>query len=309
MLSKYSFIQAIVILFVCFFNVNIVAQNYEITFNGIGESVTVDSVYVENLTQNIDTTISGNDTLLLNVSTGVDEIHEGLQGKLRVFPNPTQDYSKIIIETNKIGNTIFTIHDISGRTVFSQKYLLKKGCNLLTINGLTSGVYTLTAEQDNDVFTSKIICTNSASGNISLDYNENIPATLSNKSLKSIKSTAYMQYNNGDLLKLTGKADNHRTIIMLKPLQSQETIFNFKTCRDNDSINYAITQIGDRWWMAENLNVGVIKSSYSSQMNNLTIEKYCYNDDEANCDIYGGLYQWYEMMNYQPADNGDYGLT
>ncbi len=32
--------------------------------------------------------------------------------------------------------------------------------------------------------------------------------------------------------------------------------------------------------------------------NNSIIEKYCYNNSTANCDIYGGLYQWNEMMQY-----------
>ena len=32
--------------------------------------------------------------------------------------------------------------------------------------------------------------------------------------------------------------------------------------------------------------------------NNSTIEKYCYDNDSVNCEIYGGLYQWDEMMQY-----------
>ncbi len=31
---------------------------------------------------------------------------------------------------------------------------------------------------------------------------------------------------------------------------------------------------------------------------NGVIEKYCYNNLEANCDVWGGLYQWDEMMLY-----------
>ncbi len=31
---------------------------------------------------------------------------------------------------------------------------------------------------------------------------------------------------------------------------------------------------------------------------NGVIEKYCYNDDQNNCNIYGGLYTWNEMMQY-----------
>ena len=35
-----------------------------------------------------------------------------------------------------------------------------------------------------------------------------------------------------------------------------------------------------------------------SQTNNSIIEKYCYNDSVANCETYGGLYQWDEAMQY-----------
>ena len=39
-------------------------------------------------------------------------------------------------------------------------------------------------------------------------------------------------------------------------------------------------------------------NSHASQTNNNIIEKYCFNNDPLNCAIYGGLYQWDEMMNY-----------
>jgi uncharacterized protein (TIGR02145 family) len=35
-----------------------------------------------------------------------------------------------------------------------------------------------------------------------------------------------------------------------------------------------------------------------NQINNGIIEKYCYNNDVNNCNIYGGLYQWDEAMQY-----------
>jgi len=34
-------------------------------------------------------------------------------------------------------------------------------------------------------------------------------------------------------------------------------------------------------------------------------EKWCYNNVDANCDTYGGLYQWDEAMNYASAINCD----
>jgi len=61
---------------------------------------------------------------------------------------------------------------------------------------------------------------------------------------------------------------------------------------------YSTVQIGTQCWMAQNLNIGIMIAGTISQTNNGTIEKYCYNNLESNCDVYGGLYQWDEMMQY-----------
>ncbi len=65
---------------------------------------------------------------------------------------------------------------------------------------------------------------------------------------------------------------------------------------------YKTILIGNVCWMAENLNVGVMINGAQNQTDNDTIEKYCYNDQEANCDVYGGLYQWNELMQYSTEE-------
>lgn len=61
---------------------------------------------------------------------------------------------------------------------------------------------------------------------------------------------------------------------------------------------YHTVQIGNQCWLKENLDVGIIiKDSYNQNDNNI-IEKYCIDNDTANCRIYGGLYQWNEAMQY-----------
>ena len=62
--------------------------------------------------------------------------------------------------------------------------------------------------------------------------------------------------------------------------------------------NYSTIQIGTQCWFKENLNIGTRIYSGQQQTDNGIIEKYCYNDFESNCDIYGGLYQWDELMQY-----------
>ena len=48
--------------------------------------------------------------------------------------------------------------------------------------------------------------------------------------------------------------------------------------------------------MAENLNIGEMVAGDKDQADDSKVERYCYNNDTINCDRYGGLYQWAEMM-------------
>ena len=48
--------------------------------------------------------------------------------------------------------------------------------------------------------------------------------------------------------------------------------------------------------MAENFNIGEMVDGEEDQNNDSKIERYCYDNDTTNCDKYGGLYQWSEMM-------------
>lgn len=62
--------------------------------------------------------------------------------------------------------------------------------------------------------------------------------------------------------------------------------------------DYGTVLIGAQCWMAENLNIGTLLDGNLESHNNNVIEKYCYNNEPENCEIYGGLYSWMEMMGY-----------
>ena len=61
---------------------------------------------------------------------------------------------------------------------------------------------------------------------------------------------------------------------------------------------YNTVLIGSQCWFKENLNVGTRINGSQDQTNNGIKEKYCYADLESNCNVYGGLYQWDELMQY-----------
>jgi len=60
--------------------------------------------------------------------------------------------------------------------------------------------------------------------------------------------------------------------------------------------------INGQVWMAKNVDVGDRIDAGIAQTDNSTIEKYCYDNDPANCTTYGGLYQWDEMMQYSTTE-------
>jgi len=65
-----------------------------------------------------------------------------------------------------------------------------------------------------------------------------------------------------------------------------------------DGKTYRMVIIGTQVWMAQNLNFGNMIGGDRTMRDDRVNTKYCYNDKETNCDVYGGLYQWGEAMQY-----------
>lgn len=92
----------------------------------------------------------------------------------------------------------------------------------------------------------------------------------------------------------------------------------YLTDTNTNSTSYSITEnsspafvipiptvtIRNQVWMQYNLDVGSEITGATAQTNNSIVEKWCYNDDPANCSTYGGLYSWDETMNYSTEEGG-----
>ncbi|MEI7498899.1 MAG: FISUMP domain-containing protein [Bacteroidota bacterium] len=278
------------------------AQDYLISFTGAGATTEVGTVKVDNLTSGATLTLNGGDILHLTSTVGISNPATD-NGTIRVYPNPMTDRSTLTFVAPDGGNADICIVDLAGKTLIQTSTILSPGTHSFHVSGIKQGMYFVKVTGKNYFYSTKLISQSNLQSEVRVEYISTINSTASN-ALKSISATIDMPYANGDQLLFKGISGIYSTLVPDVPVTSKTITFNFAACTDADGNNYATVQIGTlksgkQTWMAENLNVGVrIDAGTLDQTNNNIIEKYCYNNDEANCAIYGGLYQWNEMMQY-----------
>lgn len=96
----------------------IIGQNIQITFTGKGESTVVDSVTATNLYTNQSVTLPGNETLILEQSSGIIGLEKNPM-QLKLFPNPFDNTSTLTFNQSEPGKV-----QISASIYF---YTLKAG--------------------------------------------------------------------------------------------------------------------------------------------------------------------------------------
>lgn len=128
---------------------------------------------------------------------------------------------------------------------------------------------------------------------------------------KSQKAITDFIFNPGDQLRYTGYAKTVNEVNgsdVIKDAPQTDSLYMFEItegipCPGIPTVNYEgqiynTVLIGSQCWLKENMNVGTMINGIDDMEDNGIIEKYCYDNDHANCDIYGGLYQWDEVMQY-----------
>jgi uncharacterized protein (TIGR02145 family) len=307
--------KKVTVLFLTIFTVaGLYSQNYEIDFAGTGDTTVVDSVIVENLNQGISLTLKGNDVLKLNIT--LSGIHNNALdiNTLKVYPNPMTDQAKIQFFTNKSGNVLVAVYDISGRCVLQSNMFLHPGMHSYRVTGLNQGMYIVRINEQSSFYSAKLISRSRLNGEAEIDYVSSDDA-ISNQThtnqLKSTASTIEMEYKEGDWLKLTGISGNYSTVLTDVPTGDTTITFDFMDCTDADDNHYSVVTIGAQTWMAENLattryndSTAIPLVTDSAAWSLLITPAYCWfdNDSAAHKSIYGALYNWFAM---DTAHNGD----
>jgi uncharacterized protein (TIGR02145 family) len=287
----------LIILFVsCFCTLK--AQSYQISFTCSGESTTLDSVSVLNLTQCTSLTVSGSDTLHLFGTGGVSD-KTAFNSGLKIYPNPMDQMCNIEFYNSKYGEVSIEIYDVTGEIKIQRSEKALSGKQTFSISGLEKGVYVINIITSENKITDRIISINENPQGVSLIKTENNNHFSSDRTVyKKTKSLSQMQYNDGERLLLKGISGDFSRVITLIPDQSQTVDFVLVKCFDGDNNSYPVVTIGNQTWMAENLKTTKYNNGDSIPYNiGVSSPAYCwYNNNYTTYgSIYGALYSWYTV--------------
>ena len=288
--------KVILFIFLAVVFLKIQAQDYLVSFTGTGDTAVVSTVKVDNLTSGTTVTLNGGDILHLSFNVGINP-HGVANSDMSVYPNPMNGQAILTFTAPENGVASISLFDGSGRNIYQGNAVLSPGNHSFRISGVSRGMYFVKVTGNSYNYSAKLISESNLPRNVAVEQvsSANLPA---DKPLKNTASIIDMQYTTGDRLLFKGISGRYSTVVTDVPASNKTITFSFARCTDNDGNNYPTVKIGEQIWMAENLNVGTRIDGNQEPENNGIIEKYCYENNENNCNVYGGLYKWDEMMQY-----------
>ncbi len=284
----------------------------ELTFTATygGQFVEPDSINIQNMTQGGDTTLfAPNSVLVLDYVTGIGENTQIGTNRFSVsqnFPNPFDGQTSVTLYVPEKELIKISVSDLIGREVANFADILDAGSHSFTFYAGNEKYYLLTAICSNISQSIKMMNFGNGGHQIKLDYQ----GKAESADFKSQKAVSIFGYALGDHLRFIGyfemPAGTGSDVLEDTPQTSKTYEFKILEgipCPGTPNVTYEgqtykTVQIGDQCWFKENLNVGKLVDGSENQTNNGEIEKYCYNNQEDSCNIYGGMYQWNELMDY-----------
>jgi uncharacterized protein (TIGR02145 family) len=247
-------------------------EYYVIDFAGEGNSI--DSIYVENLTQETSVLLAGIDVLYLMLDPVAISNMELGSDNLNIFPNPMEHTTNIEFFNAKQGNVNIGIYCTAGKQIYNYSNVLSKGMHNFSLMGVAAGSYVISVRTETDYFSGILV---------SLKQTESLPIfnhevglnlsstseeteffdpklynTLGNRGIRAI---VFMDYDIGDELKFLGYSEGIESSLIFDSPTNDTTysfVFALFECggsfTDSRDLNiYQTVQIGDQCWMVENL--------------------------------------------------------
>jgi uncharacterized protein (TIGR02145 family) len=292
---------------------------YTITFQG--NNASPETVRIDNLSQNTNLTINGDDVLRLVFNSTDIENNSQSNSNSIIYPNPMHDVSTLKFDNPATGNVTITIFNITGKKITSFSSTIDNGVHSFILSDFPAGsyIYNINTQSNTISGTFNSINNNLSSPSIKLNSEtDNILNKFNSSINKSNKAIVEMNYDIGDFLKITGTAAGFEDAIIYNTPNSDKVFtFNFNAifvCGNTytdprDSTVYNTVQIGNQCWFAENLmylpNVTTVSDSSDIQP---LYYVYGYNGTSvaaakatSNYLNYGVLYNWTAASNSCPT--------
>ncbi|NQU88384.1 MAG: T9SS type A sorting domain-containing protein [Mariniphaga sp.] len=282
---------------------NVQSQEIELTFQATGAATTIDSIKATNMVTGESNTVSGTNTLLLSSISTASRTITGNSGENKIYPNPFNEHAILQYASTEEDNIDIMLINSSGQIVAKSNQNIVPGLNRFNISVNTKGIYLVSIIGEAVITTLKMVCLQNSNNKNQIEYTD-----FSSEVIKEKSNTL----EEGDLFHFMVYSSEFITIIADTPTESKTYDVEFIECKDNDGKSYAVVQIGEQWWMAENLKVTHYRSGEAIpnitdtlEWVNLSSGAYCnYDNDVNNVTTYGRLYNWHALddnRNIAPA--------
>ncbi len=307
----------ILLLLFCWSNETAPGQEAVFTFTGKepGLHRVLDSIRVVNLSSDADTVLYWPDTVLWLEHVGISE-ETGLAGSFALtepFPNPSPGNAEFRVSVPAGGEVELSMTDQMGRSLYRERMFLPAGTHRFLLEPGNERMVLLRVCLQNLCLTLKALNCSKSQGTACVSLIES-SATPEVQEPFKVSAGSLFTFTFGDILYCQGYSEGDSAAFADNPHQSKDYTFLFHQgypCHSKpyilcDGRIYNTVHIGNQCWMRDNLNRGTMIPGTGDAHNNGVIEKYCYDDDPAYCEVYGGLYQWNEMMQYSqtPSTKG-----
>ncbi|MBN1339301.1 MAG: hypothetical protein JXA03_08260, partial [Bacteroidales bacterium] len=316
-----TFLTVLMIFMVMGANAQKPAITLTFTANNNGQSVPLNSILIENLTQGDDTTLYAPDTVLvLDYITGMNE-HIAFDDNSfflsQNFPNPMKGKTTVSLWLPERNDILITICDVIGREMVNKEFHLERGNHSFMFYPGRESLYFLSVRTDQQSRTIKMLNSPYSSigkGIMQLEYNGRQQAGVGE--YKTGNAMNNFVFNLGDQLKYTANTALGERTIIDTPTGDKTYVFQYgggtgepcpgmPTVNDIDGNVYNTVLIGSQCWMKENLKTTKYKNGTpipnvedDYAWSNLTTGAYVwYGNDISWKDKYGALYNWYATVN------------
>ncbi len=290
----------------------------ELTFtaNNNGLYVPIDSIIIENITQNGDTTLYAPDTILMiDYVSGIGDSEAVGENSFSVsqnYPNPFKGKTEVKLYLPEREFIRINVRDIIGRELVYYENTLSQGNHSFDFYAGNEKYYLLTVTGSETNKTIKMLNANSGTtpgGDCRIVYDKYDANVIGFKTQDAIN---IFKFNLGDELRYTAYTDILERSIVNSPTVNQTYTIQYSigvscsgtpTLTDVDGNIYNTVQIGSQCWMAENLktttyrnNTPIPNITDSTEWLYLTTGAYVWYDNDISWkDLYGALYNWYTV--------------